>query len=71
MIAEKFIRHDEVATLVRDGDTVGLIGGGGGLVEVAPGIDIEADILSRMAFRPVVNPPIQIMSSAHFNEHRQ
>lgn len=40
------------------------------LIEVAPGIDIEADILSRMAFRPVVNPPIQIMSSAHFTEHR-
>lgn len=71
MIAGKFIRHDEVATLVRDGDTVGLIGGGGGPVEVAPGIDIEADILSRMAFWPVVNPPIQIMSSAHFTEHRQ
>ena len=33
MIAGKFIRHDEVAALVRDGDTVGLIGGGGGLVE--------------------------------------
>ena len=41
------------------------------LIEVTPGIDIGTDILNRMAFRPVVNAPIQIMSSAHFTEHRQ
>ncbi len=41
------------------------------LIEVAPGIDIEADVLSRMAFRPVVNAPVQIMSAAHFTEHKQ
>jgi propionate CoA-transferase len=33
MITDKFISRDQVAALVEDGDTVGLIGGGGGLVE--------------------------------------
>ncbi len=41
------------------------------LIEIAPGIDVEADTLNRMAFRPVINAPIRIMSSAHFTEHKQ
>lgn len=33
MIASKFAQRSEIAGLIKDGDTVGLIGGGGGLVE--------------------------------------
>ena len=35
MIPSKFIDSAEVAALIEDGDTVGLIGGGGGLVEAS------------------------------------
>ena len=34
-----------------------LTGAGLELIEVAPGIDIERDIVARMAFRPIVNAP--------------
>ena len=33
MNGTKFIDREDVASLVKDGDTIGLIGGGGGLVE--------------------------------------
>ncbi|HIC29589.1 MAG TPA: acyl CoA:acetate/3-ketoacid CoA transferase, partial [Rhodospirillales bacterium] len=35
MISSKFIDRAEVAALIEDGDTVGLVGGGGGLVEAS------------------------------------
>lgn len=41
------------------------------LIEIAPGINVEAEILNRMAFRPAITAPIRIMSSAHFTEHKQ
>jgi propionate CoA-transferase len=37
------------------------------LIEVAPGIDIERDILALMGFRPIVGAP-QLMDAALFNE---
>jgi len=39
------------------------------LIEVAPGIDIEKDILSHMAFTPIVKDP-KLMNSTIFNETR-
>jgi len=36
------------------------------LVEIAPGIDIERDILSRMGFRPVVSPKLAAMDERVF-----
>ena len=38
------------------------------LDEVAPGIDLQADILERMAFRPLMPRPPQPMSAQHFTE---
>ncbi|MCC6469269.1 MAG: acyl CoA:acetate/3-ketoacid CoA transferase, partial [Alphaproteobacteria bacterium] len=35
MPKSKFMSADEAVALIRDGDTVGLIGGGGGLVEAS------------------------------------
>ena len=35
------------------------------LTEVAPGIDIERDILARMAFRPIIRRDPSVMDAAH------
>lgn len=37
------------------------------LIEVAPGIDIEKDILSRMDFKPVIHQPPAVMDSRIFS----
>jgi propionate CoA-transferase len=38
------------------------------LIEIAPGIDIEKDILSRMAFKPVIKAPPNLMDPRIFRE---
>lgn len=38
------------------------------LVEVAPGVDIDADIIARMRFRPSVPTPPRLMNPDHFNK---
>ncbi len=37
------------------------------LIEIAPGVDLEADILQHMAFRPIVNAPVAIMDERIFS----
>jgi propionate CoA-transferase len=38
------------------------------LVEIAPGIDMERDIMANMAFRPHVSPELKQMDSRLFQE---
>jgi acyl CoA:acetate/3-ketoacid CoA transferase len=42
--------------------------GGGGVVlsEVAPGVDLQRDVLSRMRFRPLMPAPPALMAAEHF-----
>ena len=37
------------------------------LVEIAPGIDIESDVIAHMAFRPLVSPHLKKMDARLFN----
>ena len=38
------------------------------LIEIAPGIDLEKDILKHMAFKPLVSPNLKLMDERIFNE---
>ncbi len=39
------------------------------LIEIAPGIDLEKDVLDQMGFRPEVSPDLKTMDPALFEEH--
>ena len=41
-------------------------GGGLELVEIAPGIDLERDVLAQMDFRPAISPDLKLMDAAIF-----
>ncbi|MFC4736497.1 acyl CoA:acetate/3-ketoacid CoA transferase [Bacillus daqingensis] len=40
------------------------------LTEIAPGVDLEADILAQMNFRPVISPELKTMDKMIFNRER-
>jgi propionate CoA-transferase len=42
--------------------------GGPELIEIAPGLDLEQDVLGAMGFRPVVAPDLKVMDAALFAE---
>jgi propionate CoA-transferase len=40
--------------------------GGLELIEIAPGVDLERDVLARMDFRPAISPDLKLMDAAIF-----
>ena len=38
------------------------------LIEIAPGIDLEKDILSNMSFKPLISDKLKIMDERIFKE---
>jgi propionate CoA-transferase len=38
------------------------------LIEIAPGVDLERDILARMAFRPIMDAPLRLMDTRLFRQ---
>ncbi len=41
------------------------------LTEIAPGVDLQRDVLERMEFAPIVDSPLHVMSETHFIEASQ
>ena len=39
------------------------------LIEIAPGIDLEKDILGQMDFKPVISPDLKLMDAGLFEEN--
>ena len=38
------------------------------LTEIAPGVDLEKDILDQMEFKPIISPELKTMDEAFFRE---
>ena len=38
------------------------------LIEIAPGLDLERDVLAKMAFRPAISPQLRTMDACIFND---
>jgi propionate CoA-transferase len=45
-----------------------LVEGGLALVEIAPGVDLQRDILDRMAFKPAISPTLKTMDARIFRD---
>ena len=60
------VRKNQPVLYVTERCVFALTGSGMELVEVAPGIDLEKDILSQMAFEPVIHQPPALMDSRIF-----
>ncbi len=58
-----YITERCVFELTSDGDTQQLE-----LIEIAPGIDLERDILARMDFVPLISPQLRLMDAALFRD---
>ena len=39
------------------------------LIEIAPGIDMEKDVIAHMGFRPEISPDLKTMDAGLFEEH--
>ena len=37
------------------------------LIEIAPGVDLEKDVLGKMAFKPAISPDLKLMDPRIFN----
>jgi propionate CoA-transferase len=61
-------RRGQSVLYVTDQAVFGLHERGLELLEIAPGLDLERDLLARMGFRPVIERPPKVMEPAIFGE---
>jgi propionate CoA-transferase len=64
------VREGRTATFVTERAVLRAVNGAIELIEVAPGVDIEKDILRHMAFRPRVSPDLKLMDKRLFSPAR-
>lgn len=67
--AGRYIRPDQEVLYVTERCVFRLVDGKMTIVEVAPGISIEKDILPHMEFVPAVSPALTTMDARLFEEH--
>lgn len=66
--AGKYASPDQTILYVTERCVLQLVDGGMTIIEIAPGIDLEKDILAHMGFRPAVSPNLHEMDSRFFEE---
>lgn len=59
-------RHDRSVIYVTERAVFRLVNQGIELIEIADGVDLEQDILARMAFRPTISTDLKPMRANHF-----
>jgi propionate CoA-transferase len=59
-------REGRIALFVNERCVLRATGGGLELTEIAPGIDVQRDVVDRMAFRPRISPDLKIMDTRLF-----
>ncbi|MDR0875351.1 MAG: acyl CoA:acetate/3-ketoacid CoA transferase [Clostridiales Family XIII bacterium] len=64
----EYVRPEQTILYVTERCVFQLICGGMTLIEIAPGIDLERDILAQMDFRPFVSKQLREMDTAIFEE---
>ncbi|MCD8224150.1 MAG: acyl CoA:acetate/3-ketoacid CoA transferase [Clostridiales bacterium] len=67
--AGQYKPEDQEVLYVTERAVFKLIDGKMTLIEIAPGIDLQKDILDQMGFAPVVSPDLKLMPAEIFEEH--
>ncbi len=65
---EYAFKHGQQVLYVTERCVFRLVGTGLELIEIAPGIDLERDIMRQMSFRPAVSPMLRTMDTRIFRE---
>ncbi|HEX5392544.1 MAG TPA: acyl CoA:acetate/3-ketoacid CoA transferase [Rhodocyclaceae bacterium] len=65
---EYAVRRGQTALYVTERCVFRLTPGGLELIEIAPGIDLERDILAHMAFKPAICPQLRLMDARIFRD---
>ena len=66
--AGQYARPDQTVLYVTERAVFKLIDGKVTLIEIAPGIDMEKDVLAHMGFRPEISPDLKLMNPDIFQE---
>ena len=64
----KYARPDQKILYVTERCVLQLIDGTMTIIEVAPGVDLEKDVVAHMGFRPAISPSLKTMDAALFQE---
>ena len=67
--AGEALRRGQPVLYITEHCVFGLREGGLELLEIAPGIDLERDLLAQMDFRPIISADLRTMDAALFGEH--
>lgn len=67
---EYSLESGQDSTYVTERAVFKLTGGGLVLTEIAPGLDLERDVLAQMEFRPVVSPQLRQMDPRIFSDRK-
>lgn len=67
--AGKYAGEDQTVLYITERAVFQLINKKVTLIEIAPGVDLEKDILANMDFRPEISPDLKLMDPDIFKEH--